>query len=298
MTQSKRGIRSYAAHGADATPHIGVVGGIHGNEHCGPQAMAQVERALQQGELKLERGRVTFVDANPEALAFNLRHTEKGDDLNRLWEFDFEKRLAPEAWGYEHHRVLELREAVADFDILLDVHSASEPTPPFAICIDPGASLKIAKQLGTAYVVQQWDSLEDKVMIGYLAKRGTPSVVVECGLHFDPAIAEAAEETIYRFMHATGVLKQLPQGIRKYAAPPTVVHVVEAIQKRSAAFELERAFHGFERIAAGTVVCRDQLSEVRAHRDCYAVLPHPHVRVGGDILYLAKEVAEPNTTAR
>ncbi len=288
-----RGIRSYSAHGAESSPHIAVVGGIHGNEHCGPQAMAEIERELQQGDLRLSRGTLTLIDANPEALNFNRRHTQDGDDLNRLWEFDFERRLAREAWGYEHHRVLQLRDAIANVDFLLDVHSASEPTPPFAICVDSGKSLKIASHLGTEYVVQQWDSLEDKVMIGYLAKRGIPSVVVECGLHFDPTIARAARETIFRFMHATGLLKHLPPEIKRKSSPPTIVRVIEALQKRSATFELDRAFHGFEQIAKGALICRDRLSEIRARKDCYAVLPHPHVSVGGDILYLAEEVSAP-----
>lgn len=293
MTSAARGIRSYVAHGASSTPHVAIVGGIHGNEHCGPQAMRQIETQLQDGTLRLDRGRVTLIDANPEALEFNRRHTQGGDDLNRLWAFDFESRLAREAWGYEHHRVFELRDVIDNVDLLLDLHSASEPTPPFAICVDPKVSLDIATRLGTQFVVRQWDSLEDKVMIGYLAKRGTPSVVVECGLHFDPAIAAAAQETIYRFMHATGILRRLPSGIRKMSTPPTIVHVVEAIQKRSPTFELERVFHGFEHIPRGTTICRDQVSEVRAHQDCYVVLPHPHVRVGGDIIYLATEVTSP-----
>jgi len=93
--------------------------------------------------------------------------------------FSFVENLREESWGYEHHRVLELKDVLGDLDIFLDLHSANTPTPSFGVSNGEAPIDAIAKQIGISYLVQYWYGLADKVIIGFLKLSGVPVSVIK-----------------------------------------------------------------------------------------------------------------------
>lgn len=257
---------------------------MHGNEPCGGDAIERISSAFRRGELEPVQGTVFLVRANPEATAQHRRFTAGGDDLNRLWDFAFVDTMRPEAWGYEHHRVVELKEVLGDLDIFLDLHSAATATPPFGVSNGEAGIDEVATQIGISYLVQSWYGLADKVIIGFLKLRGVPALSVECGSHDDPEIADKAERIAMSFLRATGAIDD---GRRNNGNEVKTVHVVETITRPSEDFHFGSPWKGFERLEAGTLVGRDRVTEVRVSRPCYAVLPNENVEVGEDVIYLA-----------
>lgn len=257
---------------------------MHGDEPCGAEAMRRIAIAFENGALEPATGTVFLIHANPEGTSQGRRHTPEGDDLNRLWDFEFTETLRREAWGYEHHRVLELKEVLGDLDIFLDLHSAATPTPAFGISNGEAPIDEIARQVGISYLVQSWYGLADKVIIGFLRLAGVPALSVECGSHGDPEISDKAHRIAMSFLRATGAIND---GEETNGNEVRTVHVVETITKPSDEFGFGARWTGFQELEPGTLVGRDRVTEIRVSRPCYAVLPNEDVDVGEDVIYLA-----------
>ena len=257
---------------------------MHGNEPCGGNAVDRIAQELREGALQPGNGTLFLIRANPEATSQARRHTAEGDDLNRLWDFSFTKSLRKEAWGYEHHRVLDLKEVLGNLDVFLDLHSAATSTPPFAVSNGVPEVDDIAKRIGVSFLVQSWYGLADKVIIGFLRLANVPALSVECGAHDDPEISNEAYRIALRFLQVTGALNDRPQS---EGNDVRTVHVVETITKPSAEFHFGSPWTGFQELEPGALVGRDRVTEIRATRRCYAVLPNEDVEVGDDVIYLA-----------
>ena len=265
-------------------PYIGVGGAMHGNEPCGAEAIRRIALDFEAGTLAPANGTIFLVHANPLATSQGRRHTPEGEDLNRLWDFEFTETLREEAWGYEHHRVLELKDVLGGLDAFLDLHSAGTSTPAFGVSNGEAQIDEIAKQIGIAYLVQSWYGLADKVIIGFLKLSGIPALSVECGAHDDPKIADKAQQIALNFLRVTGAIDD---GREANGSDVRTVHVVETITKPSEEFHFGTRWTGFQKLAPGTLLGRDRVTEIRVNQACYAVLPNPDVEVGDDVIYLA-----------
>lgn len=257
---------------------------MHGNEPCGADAIQRLKRDFESGELTPAGGTVFLIHANPEATSQKRRHTPTGADLNRVWDFEFAKTLRSDAWGYEHHRALELRDTLSDLDVFLDLHSATTTTPAFGVTNGEPPIDEIAKRIGISYLVESWYGLADKVIIGFLKLSGVPALSVECGSHDDPNISDKAYDIAMSFLRATGTLDD---GQALAANAVQTVHVVERITKPSHEFGFGAPWKGFQKLEPGALVGRDRVTEIRVNRQCYAVLPNDRVDVGDDVIYLA-----------
>jgi predicted deacylase len=284
IEELKPGVLRVSASADWPKPHIGVCGSIHGNEPCGGEALRRIASAFENRELEPGEGTVFLIHANLEATSQQRRNTPKGDDLNRLWDFRFAETLRHEAWGYEHHRVLELKEVLGDLDILLDLHSAATPTPPFGVSNGEASIDDVAKHVGISFLVQSWYGLADKVIIGFLKLAGVPALSVECGSHDDPEIVDTAHGIAMNFLRVTGAIED---GTKINGNDVRTVHVVETITKPSDEFGFGAPWKGFQQLEPGTLVGRDRVTEIRVSRPCYAVLPNEDVEVGEDVIYLA-----------
>lgn len=257
---------------------------MHGNEPCGADAIRRIAAAFENGELEPAAGTVFLIHGNLEATLQGRRHTLEGDDLNRLWDFEFIKTLREEAWGYEHHRAVELEEVLGELDIFLDLHSATTPTPPFGVSNGEAPIDDIAKRIGISFLVQSWYGLADKVIIGFLKIARVPALSVECGAHGDPKIADKAHRIAMNFLRVTGAIDD---GKETNGSEVRTVHVVETITRPSEEFRFGAPWTGFQELEPGTLVGRDRITEIRVNRPCYAVLPNENVEIGDDVIYLA-----------
>lgn len=284
IEELERGLTRVSAFADWPRPYVGLCGSMHGNEPCGARAVQRMAEDFQMGRLTLAGGTVFLIHANPEATAQGRRHTRTGADLNRLWDFEFVKNLRSEAWGYEHHRALQLKDTLSNLDVFLDLHSATTTTPAFGVTNGEPPIAEIAKRIGISYLVESWYGLADKVIIGFLKSSGVPALSVECGSHDDPKVSDKAYEIALSFLRATGTIDD---GEDLAANTVQTVHVVERITKPSHEFGFGAPWKGFQRLEPGALLGRDRVTEIRVNRHCYAVLPNERVEVGDDVIYLA-----------
>ena len=265
-------------------PHVGVLGAIHGNETCGLETIRRLRREAEQGELHVPHGTVVLIHGNPAASEIHARCTDDGEDINRILDFAFVEELPKEAWGPEHYRALELKPVLEGLDALLDLHSASEVTPPFAIINDVPGARELVGRLGIRYVTHAWNELAERVTIGVLARNGKPGISVECGQHDDPTAVQEALRITRRYLEAMHASDGAP-----HASEETVwLEVTEVLKKPSPSFRFTETIRGLDHLPAGMVVGTDGTVELRLREAAVAVLPNDRVAVGEDLLYLAR----------
>lgn len=285
------GVRIISQDSSLPRPHTGVVGSLHGNEPCGIATLDSLSNAAERGELGEITGTVFLIHGNPAATEIGLRHTKGGADLNRLFAFEFVERLPQSKWSSEHHRALELQPVLAALDAVLDLHSATAPTPPFAIASSVAESTTLGRRLGLPYLTHGWEGpglLGNRVLLQALTQNNKPSLAIECGQHDAPGTLEQAYECALHFLVACDNIDAvkapaLPQ------EPVVELDIVDAVKKPSADFRFDQRLVGLQRLDAYDVVGSDANLEIRCKRPGYVIMPNSSVEVGKDMLYLAHE---------
>src|ERR1043166_1908524 len=118
-------IEAHSFHAVQPGKRLLIIGGVHGNEVCGPAAIRKALKPLEGGKLRLKAGSVTFIPvANPEAYRQGKRFTEH--NLNR----SFQRREFPKLYEEVVQNIL--APYLENCDVLLDIHSSRAGGPAFA----------------------------------------------------------------------------------------------------------------------------------------------------------------------
>lgn len=169
-------------------PDIAVVGGIHGDEPCGVNA---VKRLLEESP-DLQRS-VVFVIANEKAIDAETRYVE--EDLNRVFPGDENGQT------HESQLAAELHDVIGDC-LTLSMHSTQSYDGPFAL-VD-GITDEVRRPLREL-------TLDAVVDVGPHSKGRVFEVIprtieVECGYQGSEQATENAIQLVWEFLAATGSL--------------------------------------------------------------------------------------------
>ncbi|MBI5275893.1 MAG: succinylglutamate desuccinylase/aspartoacylase family protein [Burkholderiales bacterium] len=255
-------------------PHVVITALVHGNEVCGAAALVPL---LEQPPA-LVRGRLTLVFCNLEAYRrlddANKSACRKVDeDLNRVWG-RVDAALPGDA-TVELRRAREILPFVSGADVLLDLHSMTQPAPALGLVGRAAKNVEMARRIGFPGLLVQDPGhaaglrLIDRAPYGDAAAAPV-AMLVECGEHFSLAAIDAAREAVRRTLFA-----YLGCGSADAPVAQTVIEVTEAVTITTDSFEFVREWGNMEVVpAAGTLVGRDGEREVRTpHDDTYLVMP-------------------------
>jgi len=236
----------------------------HGNEICGAIAL---DWLLQQRFLP-RCGRLTLAFANVEAYArfdpadpFPSRCID--EDYNRVWS---DESLFGPRDSKELRRARQLRPFVDAADLLLDIHSMSEPCSPLMVCGMVDKNVACARALGMpGHLLIDTGHPAGLRMVdrGAFGEPHSPkrALLIECGQHWEQAAATVAIDTLVRFLCLAGLAgPDWLQAHAKLALPQTqrLVRVTEAVVARSAGFHFLVPTVGLSVIAAaGTPIAQD-----------------------------------------
>lgn len=104
--------------GGYGRPVVGIVACLHGDEKLGKHVIRRLK------SIPLKKGTLEFIIANEEAMRRNERFID--DDLNRSFPGD-------EYGSYEERLAVDLREGLANYDYVIDIHSTTAKTEDFMI---------------------------------------------------------------------------------------------------------------------------------------------------------------------
>ena len=278
-------------------PNVMVQALTHGNEFCGAIAL----KLLFDEKIKPEKGKLTLAFANVAAFErFDFDDPDRSryvdEDYNRVWG---DETLLGSRDSVELRRARELRPFVDAADFLLDLHSMHEPCRPIMVCAKSEKSVALSRRIGVP-----GDLLLDTghpmglrmIERGAFNDPASPksAVLIECGQHWEKSAADVAEDTLFRFLGATGAVSAaICQNHTRLALPAVqrVVRVTEPVVAKTKNLKFPRPFKGLEVIAkAGTLVATDGDTTWRTpYDDCVLVMPSlVHVRPGATVLRLGR----------
>lgn len=194
-------------------PHAAVVALTHGEEWSGAVALDR----LLDGGFRPARGRLSLLFANwrahqrwdPQApnRAFYIDR-----DLNRVWS---RALLDSDATASELDRARELRPWLDTVDVLLDLHSTQQPSPPMIFCGTADKTAAFARRLGwPALVIRDMPHAAGLRMRDYggFDDPSDPRIalVVECGQHWAAGTADNAIAAVQAFLGWLGMAPARP----------------------------------------------------------------------------------------
>lgn len=243
-------------------PIVGLMGMLHGNE---PAGIGLWRLAKEIG--KPARGELRLIVGHPDAMAASPggeRYIR--DDLNRLFlEEDSLKGAGVDFEGPDYRRMVELKTALADVDVLLDIHTTSQPSDPFVIGYTANPE---ARRLGRALPVTLVDGLHQFIKgsaCQWVLDRGQAAVTVEVGAHLDPAAPARAYEVGKRILAELNMLpaeQSHPMADQPASGRRIVVgHHVASVGPD---FRYARHFENFDPLEPGEIVGEDAERVYRA----------------------------------
>ncbi len=250
---------------------IAIFAGVHGNEQVGVIALKKIIE-----EVDIERGKVYFVFANPEAIEKNVR--EVNANLNRLFIRD-ENGNTP-----EHGRAKELMDILDESEALLDLHASnSRKTEPFIICRKEDA--EVAGKLSVGIVSHGWDSLVPGSSDAYMSRQDKVGLCVECGSVMETETnLPLTINIIKQFLSLFGAINNQ---VTLNDLPQRVIQIDKIVTKKTNDFYFVKEFNDFDTLTAGEVFAKDGEIEYIADKNQCIIFPRPNKPIGGDVFILA-----------
>ena len=249
--------------------HVVFVGGAHGNEPAGVEAMVAFHRRLQSAEIKLVRGKVSLLLGNPEAYQKNRRYVDR--DLNRSFgDID--------GLSLEGRRDSEIRQYLDLYDYisaLLDLHSVS--IGEFKICVyekDKAQSLDLAMAISDiplhfAYHPEHMPG----TLIEAAGKHHISGLIVECGNHQSEQGVNTALDHMQAMLAQYQLIHKEERIPKKDLAAVEQYESISAIQPGSNFSFLIKDVATGTRLEKGQVFAQDDTGEHVAPQDCYIMAP-------------------------
>lgn len=307
--------KSVSYTGLEPGPRLIILGAVHGNETCGAQAIGRVLNEIDNGQLPIVAGHVTFVPVtNPLAYQRGERAGER--NLNR--------NLCPTAApaDFEDHIGNWLCPLLAQHEVLLDLHSFHTGGEPFVLLgpqnnngvLEPfsfaAEEAKLARILGVHRFVDGWletyargvqrrvrearssaDDLNTDPRYGigtteYMRTVGGYALTLECGQHqsdSSPQVAYRAIRNTLAFLKLTG--EPQPQPVGEVEA----LQMYDAIDKEHEADSFAHPWASFDKLKQGEQIgTRHDGTPVCAPEDGFILFPHPEAKAGEEWFYLAR----------
>lgn len=270
-------------------PTVILLGGVHGNEPAGVQALQQV-LALLHGAGAF-RGRLTALRGNMAALQARVRYVD--EDLNRLWQPERIRRIMqavpdghPSSEQHELRALLQavnaalaLRPPASGFPTVIgDLHSFSAPGRMFGLA-DSGAGIAtLFRKLGVPLVVGMQDKLHGTAF-EYFSGLVDTAFVIEGGQHDDPGTVQRLASSILSLLVELGCVdaqwmaRHAPVSHPAAHAPERVRPVYRHPVQPEDGFRMRPGFSNLQQITQGEWLASDRLGRVLAPDDGYLLMP-------------------------
>ena len=285
-------------------PTLICVGGLHGNEPAGVEALKRVFARLEADPSCLV-GRAVGLSGNRQALANRKRFLE--DDLNRHWIPARVERLhqSGQKLRAEDMELVELdRELQTLLDeaeglvYFLDIHTTSGEGPAFVNLDDTLPNRRFAMAFPAPLVVGLEEELEG-TLVSYLVPRGVISLGFEAGQHNNPASVDRAEAAIWIALELAGVIRpesrpEVEEARRQLEAVTAgLPHVVEVLYRHPVypddGFRMDPGFVNFDPIKAGAPLAHDREGLILAQENGYLLMPL-YQSLGSDGFFVIRKV--------
>jgi len=274
-------------------PHIVVIGGTHGDERTGIEVVKALQPMFAGGEKTVEKGKLTLILGNEEAIRLVKRATLPEHNLNRL--FSDGHLAGPVLDFYESRRAHQLAPILATADISIDIHSTALPSMPFLANLFGAKREKVYRWLDTDIVLA-----DPNFILGghrastdeYVESCGGIGICFETGWEKDTSTRAVVTESILNILADQGLMK--PDGPLR---PPKRKYRKYQFSKRvpltKAGFRYAGDYSGsFQDVKKGEIIgYHGDVPEI-AEEDSAIVLQKSREKwaIGDELFFLARRV--------
>jgi predicted deacylase len=306
MTQVDEGRIICQFTGDSEGPVLVCIGGLHGNEPSGVQALNQVALSLRKKGFSI-RGQFLGFAGNLGALSLGKRFVR--EDLNRIWSKERVNELL------EHQTFTDLRDEAAEMKrilsivdevftrskrkvFFLDLHTTSAVGGPFTVFGDTLSNRSFA----TNFPVPMILGLEEQIggtLLEYVGNRGAVTLGFEAGPHSAPESILRQEAAIWIALKSTGILRKKDckpfDGVRSRLEIPSrsLPRVVEVRHRHPVSkddeFSMKQGFQNFHPIRKGQIIASDKKGDISAPSAGLILLPL-YQSQGSDGFFLVRKV--------
>jgi succinylglutamate desuccinylase len=233
-------------------------------------------------KLKIRKGKVFLVIANPDALAAEKRYVNV--NLNRIFSRKF-KGTEP-----EYGIAAKLMDILDRSDALLDLHAYNDETgEPFVICSKK--DLDLARIFDSKIVSFGWESGDGKTAATdeYMASQGKPAICLECGtVNEMKKNIPFTRDSIKRFLAHFGLMKDTK---KKSSSKKTYVQVKKSILASGGDYSFLRRYKTFQKLKQGEVFLVDGSKKYKAGKSDMIIFPRENKKYGEEICVIGTVVS-------
>ncbi len=260
-----------------AGPTVVILGGVHGNETCGVEALPVLSK------VSLQKGKLILLYGNPLAIEQNVRFVEY--NLNRLFCVDDDVPDGAKQ-SYEYQRSRQLLPYLDQADYCLDLHASFTPdSEPFIIC--ESNAQDFIKYLPQNRVCYGFTRLEPGGSDGYMNNVGKIGVCVECGYLQDHASALAAVHSGRSFLQSLGMIAG--DALRVNSAQQ-YLEAYELYYTKTDCFRLTRSYQDFEVLKVDEIIGFDGHEAVISSVEQMILFARDRSTVGAEAFLLVKRL--------
>ncbi len=285
-------------------PTLIVVGGLHGNEPGGSNALRQMAPEISRLTDELN-GRVYFLAGNTRALHVGSRFIDA--DLNRHWTPHNlsnvgSAELLRTSEGVELTEIDQILDGILitamDEVFVLDLHSTSADGVPFATVGDTLRNRKFAQKFPVRILLGIEEQL-DGTMLEYLNNAGAVTLGFEGGQHDASETVNNHRSMVWLALQNAGILSNtdIPERelhCRRLTAGKRGTSIVEVRHREAITdvdeFEMIPGFNNFDPIRKGQVLAKDRHGPMRAVESGMVLMPL-YQKLGNDGFFIGREIS-------
>lgn len=276
--------------GSAAGPTLVCIGSLHGNEPAGAEALHRICASLSTIEAPMSNGDFLAMAGNLAALQVRQRFVDA--DLNRHWtperlaaveRGDVGPDCAEDGEMLALLQELTLARAQARGPIfLLDLHTTSGDSPPFATVGARAGNRRFALRFGAPVILGLQDGLRG-TLLDFIESQGHTCMGFEGGQHTDPAAVESIEAVVWVALAELGLLgaeatpfaQRARQRLRQSDPPlaPQFEIVYRYVVDERSRFRMEPGWSSFQPVSDGELLASEAGAEVRASQPGRLLMP-------------------------
>ena len=286
--------------GTESGPLLIFVAGLHGNEAQGLIALENIFNHFNyNGKIA---GKAIALRGNIEAIRQNIRYVSQ--DLNRIWDVKHYKR-AVDYHAAEVYELLALREII-EAEIakkynkvyLIDLHTTSAPTIPFAVTKISAQNQAFVEQMGVPYITNLKGFL-DGTMLAWMNDKGHSGMAFEAGQNYSQQSMIKHEAFVRLAMYYSGFTPEVSEEdiktLKHYMndeLKPKHSHFELRLRYKideEEEFEMAPGYTNFQRIFKGQVLAKNKKGDVLSPLDGNIFMPL-YQKQGNDGFFIIQPV--------
>lgn len=299
--------------GTKPGPLLICIGGMHGNEPAGIQALELMLKMLEIEPVTNPdfnfSGRIVGLRGNMQALRLGQRYIQ--GDLNRKWTKENVDRVFAsdkstlEAEDKEIFELLTLiDEEIADYPtdriVVLDIHTTTAHGGIFSIATDDPESLYLAVELHAPVVTGMLNGIYGTSLHWFNKENYGPNmtaVVFEAGQHEEVLSVNRAIAAVTNLLRSIGAVQaedvenrhdslliEYSKGLPKVASLIKTHRINPGDD-----FQMMPAYKNFQKVKKGELLAKDKNGEIHAYDDGLILMPL-YQKQGEDGFFLIRQI--------